>query len=186
MALILSEEFTFRNNQDAFEKASYYFGRLKRLASTALLVVSNRSGEFQDSSYREDCVYYQLEAIRDLADQFDDLFDKVAVGLGRKSDLQLKALDEAPTAEAALLARYRSASKEDQDFILVHSYFMARKGWSETMRGYLSELARLCVDEAPGLAEPVAELLPEDSGEGVLAGNMNQAQPSASIVNVVE
>ncbi len=184
MALILSEEFTFLNNQDAFEKASYFFGRLKRLASTALLVIGDRSGEFQDSIYREDCVYYQLEAIRDLAGQFDNLFNEVAGGLDRKSDLQLKALDETPAAEAALIADFKNAPEVDQDFILVQSHFMARRYWTEDMRGHLSELAKLCVASNQG--RQLAEVLLNDSGEGVLAGNLNQSQPSASIVNVME
>lgn len=183
MALILSEEFTFRNNQDAFEKASCFFGRLKRLASTALLVNGDRSGEFQDSSYREDCVYYQLEAIRDLADQFDNMFDEVAVGLGRRSDLQFNALDEAPAAEAALIADFKNAPEVDQDFILVQSHFMARRYWTEDMRGHLSELAKLCVASNQG--HQVGEVLLNDSSEGVLAVNMKHAQPSASIVNMV-
>jgi hypothetical protein len=183
MALILSEEFTFRNNQDAFEKAAYFFGRLKRLASTALLVNGSKDGEFRDLLYREDCLHYQLEAIRDLADQFKDLFDDVAFELGRKSDLRIQSLDGGPSGEAALLAAYRSATEEDKNFILVHSYFMARKGWTDAMRGHLSELAKLCVASNQG--HQVGEVLLNDSGEGVLAVNMKHAQPSASIVNMV-
>ena len=184
MALILSEDFTFRTNQDAFEKASYFFGRLKRMASTALLANSDKNGEFKDPLYREDCVHYQLEAIRDLADQFDDLFDEAAFELGRKSDLQLKALDASPASESALIADFQATSETDQDFILVQSHFMARRYWTEGMRGHLSELAKLCVASDQG--HQLAEVLLKDSGEGVLAGNLNQPQPSAAIVNVVE
>ncbi len=95
MTLIFQDELTFDNNQDAFEKASLFFSRIERLASTAMVINEQKYGEFKNPLYREDCLFYQLEAIRDLAGQFDDVFSGLAISLGRKCDLRLKDLERA-------------------------------------------------------------------------------------------
>lgn len=95
MTLILQDEMTFKDNQDAFEKASLFFSRIERLASTAMVINEQKHGEFKNPLYREDCVFYQLEAIRDLAGQFDDVFSDLAISLGRKCDLRLQELESA-------------------------------------------------------------------------------------------
>ena len=186
MGIRLSEEFTFRNNQDAFEKAGLFFSRIERLASSALAINEQQYGEFSDPLYRQDCLYYQLEAIRDLAGQFNELFDELAIELGRKTDLRLEALEVDIDPEAKLLAAYRASSKEDQDFTLVHTYFMSRKGWTAAMKTPLAKLAKLVVAESPSVTAQLAELLPKDNGAGVLAGNMQPANHAASLVGVGE
>lgn len=90
MAITLNEDFNFNSVQDAFEGASQFFYRLEKLASTAIEINSIKHGQFKDPLYREECVYYQLESIRDLAKQFESLFDNVAGNLGRETDLLLK------------------------------------------------------------------------------------------------
>ncbi|OAI15307.1 hypothetical protein A1507_14420 [Methylomonas koyamae] len=89
----MSDDLTFKSNQDALEKAGLLFCRIEKLASTAIVINGNKDGEFKNPLYREYCVYYQLEAIRDLAKKYEIVFDGLAMTLGRPSDLQLKAAE---------------------------------------------------------------------------------------------
>lgn len=168
MAITFNDDFNFKTVQEAFERASQYFYRLEKLANSAIEINGLKYGEFKDPLYREECVYYQLESIRDLSKQFESLFNDVATTLGRESDLRLKPLEDAPSAETAFIADFQASSEIDQDFILVQSHFMARKYWTEGMRCHLSELAKLCAASNQG--QKLAEMLLKDSGEGVLAG----------------
>jgi hypothetical protein len=86
MALMLNEEFHFKTIQDAFEQAGMLFSRLSILANTAIVINDYKYGDFADPLYRQDSLHYQLEAIRDLAKQFDDLFNDTAMTLGRQTD----------------------------------------------------------------------------------------------------
>ena len=47
--------------------------------------------------------------------------------------------------EIKLLAAYREASKPDQNFILIESYFLAGNSWTSSMQHQLELLAALCV-----------------------------------------
>lgn len=171
MTDLMPQETNFKSVEDAINEASMFFYRLERMASSAIVLNGCKDGTFQDPLYKEDCLYYQLETIRNMAEQCETFFEDLAFDFGKSIDTQLKARESGSAAESALLADYRSASKEDQDFILVSSYFMAGKGWSKTMRRHLSKLAKLCVSEAPERDKPTAELLPENSATGVFSAS---------------
>jgi hypothetical protein len=103
MALILDEDFQFKTVQAAFEKAGLIFSRLNILANTAIVMNDYKDGDFENPLYRQDCLYYQLEAIRDLSKQFETLFDDVAMTLGRRADSVLKAADSQRPESVELL-----------------------------------------------------------------------------------
>jgi len=88
--VVLNEDFNFKSVQDALEQAGLFFYRLEKLANTALVINSFKDGEFKNPIYKEECVYYQLELIRDLAKQFETLFDEGAMTFGRQIDLNIK------------------------------------------------------------------------------------------------
>jgi hypothetical protein len=170
MTALMPQETNIKSVEDAINEASMFFYRLERMTSSAIVLNEFKDGTFQDALYKQDCLYYQLESIRNIAKQCETFFEDLAFDFGSNIDTKLKALEGGPASEAELLAAYRASSKEDQDFILVSSHFYARKGWSKTMRGYLSKLAKLCVAEAPKRAAPTSELLPENCAKSVLAG----------------
>jgi len=180
MTALIPQETNFKSVEDAINEASISFYRLEKLASSAIVLNEFNDGTFKDGPYKQDCLYYQLETIRNIAKQCETFFEDLACDFGSNIDTKLKALEGGPASEAELLAAYRASSKEDQDFILVSSHFYARKGWSKTMRGYLSKLAKLCAAETPERAAPIAQLLPENCAQSVLAGGagLNQPQPT--------
>jgi hypothetical protein len=173
----MPQETNIKSVEDAINEASMFFYRLERMASSAIVLNEYKDGTFQDLLYKQDCIYYQLETIRNIAKQCETFFEDLAIDFGSHIDKKLKALDGDPATEAELLAAYRASSKEDKDFILVHSHFMARNGWTKTMRRHLSKLAKLCVAETLERAAPTAELLPENSAQAVLAGGAGLTQP---------
>lgn len=103
MALVLQEDFDFKTNQAALERAALGFYRISLLANTAIEVNSLMCGDFKDSGYRTDCVFYQLEAIRDLARQFEEVFSTATIAIERVTDMRLDELETAQTQGGELL-----------------------------------------------------------------------------------
>ncbi len=103
MALVLSEEMNVRSVQDALEKAVLFFYRLEKLASCSIVINEFKDDKFKNPGYKQDCLFYQLEAIRDLSQQCEDLFDELAVTFGSQIDLKLKELDRLAPGAAELL-----------------------------------------------------------------------------------
>ncbi len=103
MALILNEEIKVNSVQDALEKAGMFFYRLEKLANSSIVINEFKDDKFKNAAYKQDCLFYQLEAIRDLAQQCEDLFDELAVTFGRSIDLKFKELDRIEPGTAELL-----------------------------------------------------------------------------------
>jgi len=103
MALMLNEEVKVNSVQEALEKAGMFFYRLEKLANSAIMLNECKEGDFQDPLYKQDCLFYQLEAIRDLSKQFEDVCEDLAVTFGRSIDLKLKELDRLALGAAELL-----------------------------------------------------------------------------------
>lgn len=70
-------EINFKSCEDAFESISMVFYRIDKIANSAILINDSRDGEFEDPAYKQDCVYYQLEAIRNIAQKFEQAIDKL-------------------------------------------------------------------------------------------------------------
>jgi hypothetical protein len=94
MALAHNEAMNVKSVQDAMEKAGEIFYRIEKLANSTLMLNECRDGEFQNPLYKQDCLFYQLESIRDLAKQYEHLFDELSTSFGRPIDVQLKGLAE--------------------------------------------------------------------------------------------
>jgi hypothetical protein len=94
MTLVLNQEINVKSVQDAMEKAGYFFYRIEKLANSTIMLNECRDGDFQNPAYKQDCLYYQLEAIQDLAKQCEHLFDELSTSFGKPIDVQLKGLAE--------------------------------------------------------------------------------------------
>jgi hypothetical protein len=94
MTLVSNQEINFKSVQDAMEQASLFFYRIEKLANSTIFLNEFKDGDFQNPLYKQDCIHYQLENIRDLAKQYECLFDELTMSFGRPIDLQLKGLAE--------------------------------------------------------------------------------------------
>jgi len=89
--------------QDALETAGMFFYRLERLANSSIVLNEFKDGDFQNPLYKQDCLFYQLESIRDLSRKYENLFDDLAISFGRTIDFKLKELDMLASGSAELL-----------------------------------------------------------------------------------
>jgi hypothetical protein len=97
------EVINFKTVQDAMEQAGMFFYRIEKLANSTLFLNEVKEGEFQKPLYKQECLFYQLENIRDLARQYEKLFDDLAITFGIPIDSRLKELDGLMQGKAGIL-----------------------------------------------------------------------------------
>ncbi len=60
---------------DLAEKASEVLYRARAMVCTAIIISESRSIDFEKTTFREDGLAYQLEALYELVKQYESLFD---------------------------------------------------------------------------------------------------------------
>ena len=103
MTLVSAEAMNVKTVQDAMEQASLFFYRIEKLANSTIILNEAKDGDFQNPLYKQDCLVYQLENIRDLAKQYESLFDDLAISFGRPIDSRLKELGSPSSGMGELL-----------------------------------------------------------------------------------
>lgn len=104
MTALMPQETDINSVEDAINKASMFFCRLERMASSAIMLNECKDGSFQDPLYKQDCIYYQLETIRNIAKQCETFFEDLSFTFGNNIDKKLKELERLePVTQAELL-----------------------------------------------------------------------------------
>lgn len=177
-----------RNPVHIAEAAANFIYEIKLRIYAVQNVLHANASSFNES--KDDCMAYQLDDIYDLLTRelavFNDAVES-ALKIHAASVRQAAATSQAVAItddEAELLADFRAANKVSQNFSLVQSHFLAEKPCNETMRTCLSMLAFLCVNATADAPKSCGELLPEESGKGVL--NEGKGKDAATPPGVVK